>query len=99
MVSVTLMGMESPDNRRKADDSYRAPGRPCVGRKNTPPGAHGKEGAMFAWIPLDVWVATVLAAAAGLMAIFGPSAGGFVLIYVFLCAYIIVEIIGNEIAG
>jgi hypothetical protein len=54
---------------------------------------------MFAWIPLDVWVATVVAAAAGLMAIFGPSAGGFVLIYVFLCAYIIVEIIGNEIAG
>ncbi len=74
-------------------------GRPRVGRKNTPPGAHGKEGAMFTLIPLDVWVATVLAAAAGLMAIFGPSAGGFVLIYVFLCAYIIVEIIGNEIAG
>jgi hypothetical protein len=27
MISVTLMGMESPDNRRKADDSYRAPAR------------------------------------------------------------------------
>jgi hypothetical protein len=54
---------------------------------------------MFALIPLDVWVATVLAAAAGLMAIFGPSAGVFILIYVFLCVYIIVEIIGNEIAG
>ena len=91
MISVTLMGMESPDNRQKADDSY--------GRKNTPPGAHGREGAMFALIPLDVWVAAVLAAAAGLMAIFGPSAGVFVLIYVFLCAYIIVEIIGDEIAG
>jgi hypothetical protein len=96
MISVTLMGMESPDNRRKADDSY---GRPRVGRKNTPPGAHGKEGAMFTLIPLDVWVAAVLAAAAGLMAIFGPSAGVFILIYVFLCAYIIVEIIGDEIAG
>ena len=54
---------------------------------------------MFALIPLDVWVATVLAAAAGLMAIFGPSAGGFILLYSFLCAYIIVEIICNEIAG
>jgi len=74
-------------------------GRPRVGRKNAPPGAHGREGAMFALIPLDVWVATVLAAAAGLMAIFGPSAGVFILIYIFLCAYIIVEIIGNEIAG
>ena len=61
---------------------------------------------MFALIPLDVWVATVLAAAAGLMAIFGPSAGGFILLYIFLCAYIIflcayiiVEIICNEIVG
>jgi hypothetical protein len=27
MISITLMGMESPDNRRKADDSYRAPAR------------------------------------------------------------------------
>ncbi|HVR55207.1 MAG: hypothetical protein WBE32_20165 [Pseudolabrys sp.] len=54
---------------------------------------------MFTLIPLDVWVAAVLAAAAGLMAIFGPSAGVFILIYVFLCAYIIVEIIGDEIAG
>ena len=53
---------------------------------------------MFTMIPLDVWVAAVLAAAAGLMAIFG-SAGVFILIYVFLCAYIIAEIIGDEIAG
>lgn len=54
---------------------------------------------MFALIPLDVWLATILAAAAGLMAIFGPSAGGFILLYIFLCAYIVVEIISNEIAG
>jgi len=74
-------------------------GRLRVGRKNTPPGAHREEGAMFALIPLDVWVATVLAAAAGLMAVFGPSAGGFILLYVFLCAYIVVEIISDEIAG
>ena len=74
-------------------------GRPRVGRKNTLAGAHGKEGAMFALIPLDVWVAAVLAAAAGLMAIFGPSGSVFILIYLFLCAYIIVEVISNEIAG
>jgi hypothetical protein len=54
---------------------------------------------MFALIPLDVWLATILAAAAGLMAIFGPSSGGFILLYGFLCAYIVVEIISNEIAG
>ena len=54
---------------------------------------------MFALIPLDVWVAAVLAAVAGLMAIFGPSASVFILIYLFLCAYIIVEVISNEIAG
>ena len=96
MISVTLMGMESPTT---AERLMTPTGRPCVGRKNVPPGAHRKEGAMFALIPLDVWVATVLAAAAGLMAIFGPSAGGFILLYIFLCAYIIVEIICNEIVG
>ena len=97
MISVTLMGMESPET---AERLMTPAGRPRVGRKNSPPGAHRKEGAMFALIPLDVWLATILAAAAGLMAIFGPSAGGgFILLYVFLCAYIVVEIISNEIAG
>jgi diacylglycerol kinase len=54
---------------------------------------------MFALVPLDVWIAAVAAAAAGLMAIFGPSAGVFILIYVSLCVYIVVEIINDEIAG
>ena len=54
---------------------------------------------MFASIPLDVWVATVLAAATGLMAIFGPSAGVFIVVYLCLCAYIVVEVINDEIAG
>jgi hypothetical protein len=57
-----------------------------------------KEGAMFALVPLDVWVAAALAAAVGLIAIFGPSAGVFVLIYVCLCAYIIIEVISDEVA-
>jgi len=58
-----------------------------------------KEGAMFASIPLDVWVAALLAATAGLMAIFGPSVGVFVAVYLCLCAYIVVEVINDEIAG
>ena len=54
---------------------------------------------MFASIPLDVWVAALLAATAGLMAIFGPSVGVFVAVYLCLCAYIVVEVINDEIAG
>ncbi len=53
---------------------------------------------MFASIPLDVWVAAILAAVVGLVAIFGPSAGIFTLIYISLCAYIVVEIISDEVA-
>ena len=49
---------------------------------------------MFALVPLDVWVAAALAAAIGLVAIFGPSAGVFVLVYVCLCAYIGMAAIG-----
>ena len=57
-----------------------------------------KGGAMFARVPLDVWVAAALAAAVGLVAIFGPSAGVFVLIYVCLSVYIIIEVISDEVA-
>ena len=53
---------------------------------------------MFALVPLDVWVAAALAAAVGLVAIFGPSAGVFILIYVCLCVYIVIEVIGDEVA-
>jgi hypothetical protein len=48
---------------------------------------------------LDVWVATILAATTGLMAVFGPSAGVFVPINLCLCAYFVVEVINDEIAG
>ena len=61
-------------------------------------GAQQKGSAMFALVPLDVWVAAALAAAIGLVAIFGPSAGVFVLIYFCLCAYIIIEVISDEVA-
>ena len=57
-----------------------------------------KGGAMFALVPLDVWVAAALAAAIGMVAIFGPSAGVFVLIYFCLCADIIIEVISDEVA-
>ena len=55
-------------------------------------------GAMFALVPLDVWVAAAHPAAIGMVAIFGPSAGVFVLIYFCLCAYIIIEVISDEVA-
>jgi hypothetical protein len=54
---------------------------------------------MFASIPLDVWVASVLAAATGVMAVFEPSAGLFISVYLCLCAYIVVQILNDEIAG
>jgi hypothetical protein len=57
-----------------------------------------RSGAMLALIPLDVWVAVALAIAFGLIAIFGPSAGLFVLIYFALCAYIVIGIINDEVA-
>ncbi|HUL87408.1 MAG TPA: hypothetical protein VLU23_04395 [Pseudolabrys sp.] len=53
---------------------------------------------MFALIPLDVWLAAALAAAFGLVAIFGPSAGLFILIYVCLCVYVVIEVISDEVA-
>jgi len=53
---------------------------------------------MFALIPLDVWVAAALAAVFALVAIFGPSAGVFILIYVCLCVYIVIEVISDEVA-
>jgi len=57
-----------------------------------------KGGAMFALVPLDVWVAAALAAAVGLVVIFGPSAGVFGLSYVCLCVYISIEAISDEVA-
>ena len=64
-----MVGMESPDNRRKADDSYRVHPR----RKETTPKPSAKgEGAMFVSIPWDIWVAVVLCIATVLAAIFKP---------------------------
>ncbi|HYC16259.1 MAG TPA: hypothetical protein VEC94_03555 [Pseudolabrys sp.] len=53
---------------------------------------------MFVLIPLDVWLAVALAVVFGLVAIFGPSAGLFILIYVCLCVYVLIEVIGDEVA-
>jgi hypothetical protein len=51
---------------------------------------------MFRAIPWDVWVAAALAAAAMFAAIFEPARAIFIVIYVLLCAYIIVQIVRNE---
>ena len=53
---------------------------------------------MFALIPLDVWVAAAVAAVFGLAAIFGASAGVFILIYVCLCVNVVIEVISDEVA-
>jgi hypothetical protein len=45
-----------------------------------------------------VWAAAALAVAVALVAIFGPSAGLFILIYFALCAYIVIEIVNDEVA-
>ena len=48
---------------------------------------------MLSLIPIDVWIAAVLAGAVVLLAFFGPSTWAFAAIYVGVCAYIVVEII------
>jgi hypothetical protein len=72
-------------------------GRFRVGRRLSPRQApNAKRGTMFRAIPWDVWVAAALAAAAMLVAIFEPARAIFIVIYVLLCAYIIVQIVRNE---
>jgi hypothetical protein len=51
---------------------------------------------MLSLMPVDVWIAAVLAGAIILLAFFGPSTGAFAAIYIGLCAYIVVEIIYGE---
>ena len=53
---------------------------------------------MLSLIPVDVWVAAVLAVAVVLLAFFGPSTWAFAAIYIGLCAYIVVEIIYGELS-
>ena len=51
---------------------------------------------MLSLIPIDVWIAAVLAGAVVLLAFFGPSLWAFAAIYIGVFAYIVVEIIYGE---
>lgn len=69
-------------------------GRPRIGRKlSSPAKGAQKEGAVFKFIPWDVWAAATLAVAAFLTMIFEPAPGMLIVVYIFLCAYIVVETI------
>jgi hypothetical protein len=69
-------------------------GRFSVGRKLSSPrkGAQ-KEGTVFKSIPWDVWAAATLAVTAVLAMIFEPAPAAFIVGYIFLCTYIVVETI------
>jgi hypothetical protein len=88
------MGMESPDNRREADDSYRVLFAP-VG--DYLPGRRPEtRGAMLKAIPWDVWFAAALAVVAILAAIFELGPAVFIVACLFLCGYIVVQVIGGK---
>jgi hypothetical protein len=52
---------------------------------------------MFGFIPWDVWVAATIAAAVILVATFEPPAAALILVYLFLCAYVVVQVTSDEI--
>jgi hypothetical protein len=69
-------------------------GRSCVGRKLSSSAKDAqKEGAVFKSIPWDVWAAATLAVAAFLAMIFEPAPAVLIVVYIFLCAYIVVKTI------
>jgi hypothetical protein len=54
---------------------------------------------MLKSIPWDVWVAATVAAVVALLALFDPGPAMLVVIYLFLCAYVVVSVIDDKIAG
>ena len=51
---------------------------------------------MIKFIPWDIWTAVALAITVGLAAIFDPAPAVFIVVYLGLCAYIVVETFGSE---
>lgn len=51
---------------------------------------------MLKILPWDIWAAVALAIAVGLAAIFDPAPVVFVVIYLGLCAYVIVKTFNSE---
>jgi len=72
-------------------------GRIRVGRRLSPRKAPTeKEGALFIFIPWDVWIAGALGIAALCAKFWDFPQSFFVVLYLMLCAYIVVSIIRDE---
>ena len=71
-------------------------GRASVGRKlSSPAKAPRKEGAVFKSIPWDIWAAAAIAGTIALAMMFEPGPALFIVGYIFMCAYILVETING----
>lgn len=55
-----------------------------------------KKGVMIKFLPWDIWAAVALAITVGLAAIFDPAPAVFIVVYLGLCAYIVVETFNEE---
>ncbi len=84
--------MESPYNRRKADDSYRA----SLASVGSLSGAPQGKGPMGVNIPLDVWVAGALCLLVVSAAIFEQSPTVFFVAYGMLAAVVVFLTIQEE---
>ena len=51
---------------------------------------------MVKLIPWDIWVAAALAIAVALAGVFGPAPVAFIMIFLGLCAYVVVQTIKGE---
>jgi len=72
-------------------------GRSRVGRKlSSPAKVPRKRGIVLKSIPWDVWGAAALAVATVLAMIFEPAPAAFIVAYIFLCAYVVVETISGS---
>jgi hypothetical protein len=55
-----------------------------------------KKGVMIKFLPWDIWAAMALAITVGLAAIFDPAPAVFIVVYLGLCAYIVVGTVNGE---
>ena len=51
---------------------------------------------MIKFIPWDIWAAAVLALAVALAGVFGPIPVAFTVIFIGLCAYVVLQAIKGE---
>lgn len=51
---------------------------------------------MLKLLPWDIWAAAVLAAGVALAAIFEPAPAIFIVIYLGLCAYVVIKALRTE---